>query len=99
MDEPAGVDFRFAVGRVEVSPVHFGLNYYREGRRNETPTQARDADPGPRTPGWVAEWLLWYHEERLHDALGTLTPIVAFVGDYPHLRPTHPPPPVRTEHP
>ena len=38
VDEPAGVDFRSAVGRFEAGPVHFGVNYYREDRRNGTPT-------------------------------------------------------------
>ena len=53
MDEPAGVDFSFAVGQVEAGPVHFGLNYYREGRRNETPTQARDSRMGGRVAALV----------------------------------------------
>lgn len=43
VDEPAGVDFRSAVGRVEAGPVHFGLNYYREDRRNGTPIQVNDS--------------------------------------------------------
>ena len=49
VDEPAGVDFRFEAG-----PVHFGLNYYREGRRNETPTQARDSWMGGRVAAPVS---------------------------------------------
>ena len=43
VDEPAGVDFRSAVGRFEAGPVHFGVNYYREDRRNGTPTQINDS--------------------------------------------------------
>lgn len=43
VDEPAGVDFRSAVGRVEAGPVRFGLNYYREDRRNGTPVQVNDS--------------------------------------------------------
>lgn len=43
VDEPAGVDFRSAVGRVEAGPVHFGVNYYSEDRRNGTPTQVNDS--------------------------------------------------------
>ena len=43
VDEPAGVDFRSAVGRFEAGPVHFGVNYYREDRRNGTPTQVNDS--------------------------------------------------------
>ena len=43
VDQPAGVDFRSAVGRVEAGPVHFGVNYYREDRRNGTPIQVNDS--------------------------------------------------------
>ena len=39
VDQPAGVDFRSAVGRIEASPVQLGLNYYREDRRDGTPAQ------------------------------------------------------------
>ena len=43
VDQPAGVDFRSAVGRIEAGPVHFGVNYYREDRRNGTPIQVNDS--------------------------------------------------------
>ena len=43
VDEPAGVAFRSAAGPDRDRPGPFRPNYYREDRRNETPTQVNDS--------------------------------------------------------
>ncbi len=57
VDQPAGVDFRSAYGRLEAGPAHLSMNYYTEDRRNGTPLQVNDSrmlgfDGGIRRDDW-----------------------------------------------
>ncbi len=77
VDQPAGVDFRSAYGRVDAGDAHVGVNYYAEDRRNGTPVQVNDSgmlafDAGVRRDDW--ELLAFTHSAHLNSDFSRLLP-------------------------